>query len=154
MEVAPRYTLILLAQRRISLFFPSKFRSLNCLLIYMQNWALVRSHLKWVMKDFIHLKKMFEILCVIPCPVKLDGYLCVLDEKNNDLDAMLHFKRTLNNVKKTWAPCEQKRTGAKRETKLNTLSASSCVLLTKLFIRIWMFNELCIVHPTVFFCHN
>ena len=52
------------------------------------------------MKDFIHLKKMFEILCVIPCPVKLDGYLCVLDEKNNDLDAMLHFKRTLNNVKK------------------------------------------------------
>ena len=43
---------------------------------------------------------MFEILCVIPCPVNLDGYLYELDEKNNDLDAMLHFKRTLNNVKK------------------------------------------------------
>ena len=50
---------------------------------------------------------MFEILCVIPCPVNLDGYLYELDEKNNDLDAMLHFKRTLNNVKKRWAPCEQ-----------------------------------------------
>ena len=58
------------------------------------------------MKDFIHLKRMFEILCVIPCPVKLDGYLCVLDEKNNDLDAMLHFKRTLNNVNKSERPAD------------------------------------------------
>ena len=51
------------------------------------------------MKGFIHLSKIFEILCVIPCPVNLDGYLCVLEEKNNELDAILHFKRNLKQCK-------------------------------------------------------
>ena len=29
-----------------------------------------------------------------------------LDEKNNDLDAMLHFKRTLNDVNKSERPAD------------------------------------------------